>query len=191
MACNASKKPWPDGDEELRKLAAEGRSASDIARVLDRKRNSVIGRCHKAGIKLGKPDKGKAIERPAESGSGHPLIAPAVTADHRRGKQFVPRPTPVERQALRRPVKEELFLLSTASPAAVSISEARKGQCRFPLGDPGTDSFRFCGCKSVRGDYCGEHAKIVFDGPPPKPIKSRRSGNVRAAGGAAIMDRWL
>ena len=35
------------------------------------------------------------------------------------------------------------------------------GACRWPIGDPCDDDFRFC-CESARGTYCAGHARIAY-----------------------------
>jgi hypothetical protein len=46
--------PWTEArHEELVALARSGASASQIAEKIGGTRNSIIGRCHRAGIKLG------------------------------------------------------------------------------------------------------------------------------------------
>jgi hypothetical protein len=34
--------------------------------------------------------------------------------------------------------------------------------CKWPIGDPSTDGFTFCGRRSSEGPYCGEHARIAY-----------------------------
>lgn len=37
--------------------------------------------------------------------------------------------------------------------------------CKWPIGDPSTHSFTFCGRRSVEGGYCVEHARVAFPRP--------------------------
>jgi GcrA cell cycle regulator len=34
--------------------------------------------------------------------------------------------------------------------------------CKWPIGDPATDSFTFCGRRSGEGPYCAEHARMAY-----------------------------
>ena len=45
----------------------------------------------------------------------------------------------------------------------VTIMELREGMCRWPLGDPTTPAFRYCGAGAVEGlPYCPHHAQIAY-----------------------------
>jgi GcrA cell cycle regulator len=45
----------------------------------------------------------------------------------------------------------------------VTIMELREGVCRWPLGDPTSPDFRYCGARAVEGlPYCSHHAQIAY-----------------------------
>ena len=45
----------------------------------------------------------------------------------------------------------------------VTIMELRESTCRWPLGDPTTPEFRYCGARVVEGPpYCSHHAQIAY-----------------------------
>jgi GcrA cell cycle regulator len=45
----------------------------------------------------------------------------------------------------------------------VTIMELRESMCRWPLGDPTTPDFRFCGARSITGlPYCTYHARVAY-----------------------------
>jgi len=47
--------------------------------------------------------------------------------------------------------------------AGVTIMELREAMCRFPLGDPTTPEFRYCGAQASTGlPYCAHHAQIAY-----------------------------
>lgn len=42
--------------------------------------------------------------------------------------------------------------------------------CRWPIGDPGEESFHFCGAKPALGKpYCPEHCLVAYRKPEEKP----------------------
>ena len=50
------------------------------------------------------------------------------------------------------------------------IMELREHMCRWPLGDPGREDFRFCGSRvGPSGPYCTHHASIAY-----QPVMDRR-----------------
>jgi GcrA cell cycle regulator len=52
----------------------------------------------------------------------------------------------------------------------VTIMELRDSMCRWPMGDPTTPEFRFCGGKAITGlPYCPHHSRIAY-----QPAAERR-----------------
>jgi GcrA cell cycle regulator len=56
-----------------------------------------------------------------------------------------------------------------------STLELREGKCRWPIGDPGTPDFFFCGGKTSEGlPYCGYHSRIAYQ-PAADRRRARRT----------------
>ncbi len=54
----------------------------------------------------------------------------------------------------------------------VTIMELKESMCRWPMGDPSSGEFRFCGAKkgaNQSGPYCSYHARIAY-----QPVQDRR-----------------
>lgn len=153
---------WTDERVELlRKLWLDGHSASQIAKQLGEvTRNAVIGKVHRLGLS------GRATpSQPTRPAFKAPRPArPAVSS------------TP----ALRRPV--EVRPAPTQAPAPVVYVEERgtatvltlgAHMCKWPIGDPATDEFTFCGRRaSDEGPYCVEHARVAYQ---PQQSKKKTS----------------
>ena len=72
------------------------------------------------------------------------------------------------------PVEEVINLPPDQSPYACTIMELTDASCRFPMGDPGTDDFRFCGATKLSGvSYCVRHSRLAFN-YNPKPYAAYR-----------------
>jgi GcrA cell cycle regulator len=57
------------------------------------------------------------------------------------------------------------------------ILELREFMCRWPLGDPTTPEFRYCGTQALMGlPYCPHHAQIAYQ----PAAERKRLGSVRA-----------
>lgn len=56
----------------------------------------------------------------------------------------------------------------------IRLNELRAGMCCWPIGEPGTPEFRFCGKPAVAGKpYCGEHcAKAYVSGKDRKETEA-------------------
>jgi GcrA cell cycle regulator len=65
-----------------------------------------------------------------------------------------------------RPVEEVVIPISER----VTIMELREAMCRWPLGDPATTDFRYCGSRSdVGASYCQHHSRMAY-----QPAQDRR-----------------
>lgn len=147
------KSSWSeDRVELLTKLWNEGKTAAQIAETLGGvTRNAVIGKAHRlklsgraSPIKTSKKVKKQAVASSSSSKSG---TAPQT----RRLK----------------PVSE--FVDKAPSGDGMSLLELKERHCRWPLGDPQEESFKFCGCNSLPGiPYCPEHAAIAYQGSKKK-----------------------
>jgi GcrA cell cycle regulator len=147
--------------ETLRQLALEGKSASSIAAALGApSRNAVIGKANRIGIKLtghvhcSAPRAPRAVTgRPRR-----PAIARAESALWRRAA--VPA-LPRERKPA--------WLFAEAQVGEmlkVGFEDIREGACRWPLGDPTSEDFVYCGVQTAKGrSYCPGHCRMAYKPP--------------------------
>ena len=148
--------------ERLRALWAEGLSTAEIGRRMGISKNAVVGKAHRLNL-AARPS---PIRRDAT-----PRPAPVPRAPR-------PVPAPLQRLApapsMRLPVQPASApVTSTASvptpmvrtfPAARPRLGARS--CCWPIGEPGTSGFRFCGGEPMAGKpYCTEHAALAYVKP--------------------------
>ncbi|MGD0633780.1 MAG: GcrA family cell cycle regulator [Beijerinckiaceae bacterium] len=169
---------WTDERVELlKKLWLDGLSASRIAAELAAgvTRNAVIGKVHRLG--LSGREKAALPVSPARSrpktAPQSPVRAPApqqrAPAMPMRGNtslamhQAAPVPLP---QALR-------AMADVVVPMCehVTIMELRESMCRWPMGDPTSADFRYCGGKTPAGEgpYCKIHSRMAY-----QPTQDRR-----------------
>jgi GcrA cell cycle regulator len=45
--------------------------------------------------------------------------------------------------------------------------------CKWPIGDPSTDAFSFCGRRTGEGPYCNDHARVAYQ--PQQKKSGKRS----------------
>ena len=164
---------WTDERVELlKKLWLDGRSASQISGELGGgvTRNAVIGKVHRMGLSgRTKPNEVAVASAPRLREKPQPRpAAPRMSAGPAvRGNlalSMAPRPAP---QAAPRPVEQVVIPISER----VTLMELKEAMCRWPLGDPAQQDFRFCGIKSpgALGPYCGYHAGVAY-----QPAQDRR-----------------
>ena len=135
---------WTDDRvQTLARLWADGLSASQIALSLGGvTRNAVIGKIHRLGLS------GRA--RPTAPGA---RLAKPEPKRRRRPARRLPAPV---RAA---PAPAALAAPETGLASVLSI---RRGQCRWPIGEPLADDFRLCGRPAVRGAYCPAHGALAY-----------------------------
>lgn len=167
----------------LSKLWADGLSASQIAKQLGGvTRNAVIGKVHRLGLSgRAKPSRPKPA-KPATAAKPKLAPKPARTA----AKATAPKPKPAPKEQL--PVSVEQPPLE-AKPLKdgtyATILTITDHMCKFPIGDPKADEFRFCGRKTDPDEpYCTPHSMVAY-----QPSRRRNSSGKMISIGPAPTSR--
>ena len=178
--------------EALRTMWAEGKSASQIAKELGNvTRNAVIGKVHRLGLsnrtQAAKPDADKAAAKAKPAPKAKPAKETAAAKPAASEAAPEPRPAPAAppRKAIipagqplpPQPSQSEISAETLASLAEfekgakkISLMELTERTCKWPIGDPATDEFWFCGHPALPGKpYCEMHVGVAF-----QPMSSRR-----------------
>ncbi len=178
-AANGAVLPWSEERVELlRKLWDEGLSASRIAAELAGgvTRNAVIGKVHRLG--LSGRVKAQSTASPARA-------RPKPSQGHARplGNPLRPTPMPMHGntalaiQARPMPMPARDVGGDNVVPMAenVTIMDLRESMCRWPVGDPSSAEFRYCGGKAPIGEgpYCSYHSRMAYQ--PMQDRRQRRS----------------
>ncbi|MBV1707362.1 MAG: GcrA cell cycle regulator [Hyphomicrobiales bacterium] len=156
--------------ETLRTMWAARHSAKTIAGVLGEgvTRNAVIGKIHRLGLS----ERTKADEEGLVKAKPAPMARKAQHAMPTIQGNTVLAPI-AEVQAQTLPQTHVRLVESVVVPMceSISIMELRETTCRWPLGDPMTADFSYCGAKSPfgGGPYCAAHARIAY-----QPAQERR-----------------
>ena len=147
--------------ELLKKLWSDGFSASQIAAEIGGvTRNAVIGKVHRLGLSGRGKTSTAGIPRPRKPrlAGPQPVSAPMARGNVALAPKIAPRLIP---QPLPQAVPEEQVVVPLAE--RVTIMELRESMCRWPMGDPTTPEFRFCGARAIGGlPYCTHHAQIAY-----------------------------
>ena len=164
---------WTDERvEQLKKLWAEGLSASQIAgRLGGVTRNAVIGKVHRLGLS------GRATTSRMKSHRARPRAAAANPAKRVAKPRFGTVGNPALR-ALYNPEATEAYV-PPAEDLVIPLGERKtlqmltENSCRWPIGDPQSVDFHFCNQHKVPGlPYCEHHARRAFQ--PPQPRRRER-----------------
>jgi GcrA cell cycle regulator len=175
----------------LRQLWDEGLSTAEIGRRLNVSKNAVVGKAHRMllpprpspirrdGAAPARPAPPRRVVGPTlpplpaslAPPAPRPATAPHLAADgapinrsaaplalepaHRQAVPTQPLPT--------HPAPTPPAADAAAPIRAVPPASGRHSACCWPLGDPGTRSFRFCDGASLPGKpYCAEHAQVAY-----------------------------
>ncbi len=155
---------WTDERvERLKTLWADGLSASQIAvRLGDVTRNAVIGKVHRLGLAGRAQPKIRNIRRQrAPLSINRVQTLPVKPTRSPLAPSFV-RLTPVSKPAAAPLAKPRPPIATAAAVASLMMTLRELGQynCRFPVGDPQSADFGFCG-HYTKGTYCIYHDAIT------------------------------
>jgi GcrA cell cycle regulator len=147
--------------ERLKALWAEGHSTAEIGRRMGISKNAVVGKAHRLNL----PARPSPIRRDA---APRPAPVPRVPRPVAAARAVPPpmlRPAPAPAPAApSAPAAAAPVLRAFPAPAARPRLGART--CCWPIGEPGTSGFRFCGAEPVAGKpYCAEHAALAYVKP--------------------------
>ncbi len=186
--------------ETLKRMWNEGQSASQIAKELGGvTRNAVIGKVHRLGLsnRVGGKDEeeeGTPAAAPAAAARPEPAPRPDPAPRPEPARPAAPAaaqapasnvtPLPVRKAIIPagQPLPPQPSLNEISPEALASVREVEKRArkltlmeltertCKWPIGDPATDDFWFCGLPSLPGKpYCEAHVGVAF-----QPMSARR-----------------
>ena len=160
---------WTDERVELlKKLWSDGLSASQIAAELGSvTRNAVIGKVHRLG--LSGRAKSPSSSAPRQRKPRAPSHVMRVSRPSMRGNTALA-------HAYDYDLEPEPELIENVIPIGQrrTLLELTEATCRWPIGDPGTPEFFFCGGNTLTGlPYCAYHSRIAFQ-PPGERRRDRR-----------------
>ena len=177
-----AKLSWTDERvEQLKRLWSEGLSASQIAARLGMgvTRNAVIGKVHRLNLagrahqprsaapraprKQREPSHpGRSTGMPSMPTAGRTALKPMLRPEAQPRHVALPEPKP-------------LRLVDLPKDGRITILHLSDKTCKWPIGDPGSDDFCFCGHGPRDGSpYCEYHARLAYQ-PPPDRRRDRRA----------------
>jgi len=189
---------WTDERvETLKRMWGEGQSASQIAKELGGvTRNAVIGKVHRLGLSNRAGGTEEEVEAPQVAAAAPPKPE-AVRPEPVAPRAEPPRPAPAQAAPVSNvtplPIRKAIIpagqplppqpSLNEISPEALAsvrevekrarkltLMELTERTCKWPIGDPATDDFWFCGLPSLPGKpYCEAHVGVAF-----QPMSARR-----------------
>lgn len=165
-SANSSPQAWqPDEDEQLRELASEGVMFTRIGAILGRSRKAVSACAKLIGVQNLSKTVGARKKRERKI---------ANTATSTWGRRAV-----IARAIARGELdpSEATDLPPEPTRPTVSLHDLQQHRCRWPIGEPGSPDFGFCG-DTIRDEsvpYCTGHCRIAY-----VPINKRSVAQLEA-----------
>ncbi len=157
--------------QTLKKMWGNGYSASDIARSLGGgvTRNAVIGKAHRLKLSVGASAPVRQVPEAPSKTAGVVMTSITKISKKRMAMRsplpsVLPTKPPSDALAkilAREAVKSPLDMVRRTE--GIPVTKAGERHCRWPIGDPRSPDFRFCGCDTHEGlPYCLHHARIAY-----------------------------
>jgi GcrA cell cycle regulator len=156
---------WTDERvETLKKLWADGLSASQIAAELGGvTRNAVIGKVHRLGLSGRAKSPSSAASRPRKPRAASHMLR--VSRSSMRGNTALAHAYEFDVEPETEPIDNVIPLGQRRS-----LLELTDETCRWPIGDPGTADFFFCGGPTITSlPYCAYRSRVAY-----QPANARR-----------------
>lgn len=172
--------------KKLKSLTGKGLSTAEIGKRLGLSKNAVVGKLNR----LGWNSKANGVAEPAPAKAPEKKTAPkpapkkAAAPAKPTPKATAPKPAPkakaapktasaksapVAKGASKSGAKNNLAMHQRIIQHSLEMAALKPNQCRWPIGDPDSEDFHFCGDAVFVGKpYCYEHCKQAYQFTPPK-----------------------
>ena len=179
--------------KKLKSMVGKGLSTAEMGKKLGMSKNAVVGKLNRLGwnAKAVEPSPKKAkvtvkaTAKKTDSKKGlKGIIAKVAAKPTAPAKKSVkekvekkPTTKAKEKKVAEKPViktaskktKKDLALHELLIQHALQMANLKPNQCRWPIGDPDSDNFHFCGETVFSGKpYCYEHCRQAYQFTPPK-----------------------
>ena len=190
-------KSWDSGIlKKLKTLVGKGLSTAEIGKKLGISKNAVVGKLHRMGWNSGvsesagaknkkEPAKKTAVKSATKKATPVKIVKSAkavkpaknakdaskVKADKKVANGSKNAKVPAEnKRVVGRPIaKRGTDVHQRIVQHALEMANLKPNQCRWPIGDPDSEGFHFCGAPVFVGKpYCYEHCKQAYQFAPPK-----------------------
>lgn len=181
--------------KKLKALMGKGLSTSEIGKRLGMSKNAVVGKLNRLGwnLKAGGVAGAEAKKKAETKSSGKATASKGTAQAKGQAKKTTvssKSTAKVKIVAEKKPVVKEEKKAVTSKQApkksgkttnkslamhqriiqhSLEMANLKPNQCRWPIGDPDSENFHFCGAQVFVGKpYCYEHCKQAYQFTPPK-----------------------
>ena len=173
-------KGWDNATlKKLKALTGKGLSTSEIGKRLGMSKNAIVGKVNRLGwnAKAGGATAGAEKKAEVKKPDDKPVVAKKTTvkksepAKKTSVKATVTKTTPkvAEAKTDAKTTAKNLAMHQRIIQHSLEMANLKPNQCRWPIGDPDSEHFHFCGETVFIGKpYCYEHCKQAYQFTPPK-----------------------
>lgn len=187
-------KGWDSGMlKKLKSLVGKGLSTAEMGKKLGMSKNAVVGKLNRLGWNAKASDvvSEKDVKTKKDTKSGVKktvkVLSEKKVADKKvksttkkvketGNKVATVKPAPKKAQEVKpvvktasKKTKKDLALHELLIQHALQMASLKPNQCRWPIGDPDSEKFHFCGETVFAGKpYCYEHCRQAYQLTPPK-----------------------
>ena len=173
-------KGWDNATlKKLKALTGKGLSTSEIGKRLGMAKNATVGKLNRLGwnAKAGGTTAGAEKKAEVKKPDDKPVVAKKTTvkksepAKKTSVKATVTKTTPKEAEVKTdaKTTAKNLAMHQRIIQPSLEMANLKPNQCRWPIGDPDSEHFHFCGETVFIGKpYCYEHCKQAYQFTPPK-----------------------
>ena len=179
--------------KKLKTLVSKGLSTSEIGRRLGMSKNAVVGKLNRLGwnakagtIKLVTPQGKSPAASKTKTLSRGAVKKPAVKTPVKKttttksatvagvkktDTKSAPKATVAakETKVSSKSSAKNLAIHQRIIQHSLEMANLKPNQCRWPIGDPDSENFHFCGKTVFSGKpYCYEHCRLAYQFTPPK-----------------------
>ena len=172
--------------KKLKSLMGKGLSTSEIGKRLGMSKNAVVGKLNRLGWNskaggVATVDKSAAPSKKSGAAAGAKKSAKTVSGGKSAAKKTDGAKTAVKKAVVSNaaPAKKSsgggknlnktLAMHQRIIQHSLEMANLKPNQCRWPIGDPDSEKFHFCGAPVFVGKpYCYEHCKQAYQFTPPK-----------------------
>lgn len=182
--------------KKLKSLFDKGLSTAEIGRKLGISKNAVVGKINRLGWNNNKPATKVAVKAAPQKKPAKPIkpaktttVAKKTAKVDIKPKSVATKKQPVKKDSAQKkakpvvPEKTTKSAVTTASKKtnkdlavhqriiqhSLEMANLKPNQCRWPIGDPDSEHFHFCGAQVFSGKpYCYEHCRQAYQFTPPK-----------------------
>ncbi len=175
--------------KKLKALVGKGLSTSEIGKRLGLSKNAVVGKLHRLGWNAKAADSDVAGKKTVKKAEPKKVKAATPKVAEKKPTKAIKKPVATPKAAKVTSKKEEKPVVKpvpkkTGGHAiagkgvsvhqrmvqhALEMANLKPNQCRWPIGDPDSENFHFCGNPVFVGKpYCYEHCKQAYQFAPIK-----------------------